>query len=140
MDEQKNTIQKEVALLDWPPVWIDEKEEMTSASTKSEPQRCILFHISVATPSKDSCTPNHWHPSYWFAYVRLIEQETTYAVVQHTDTKRYHLMVQLPDKHLSCDECYSSREVFRMPVQDHYAYFVFVPDQDLDGFMTGELA
>lgn len=105
-----------------------------------EAPRCVLYHPYVATKSRDTCTPNHWHSTYWLSFVTLIERKTRYAVVQHTDTKRYHLMMQLPEDQLSCDECCSSREVFRLPVQDSYAYFVFVPDQDLDGFLTVALA
>jgi hypothetical protein len=105
-----------------------------------EAPRCVLYHPYVATKSRDTCTPNHWHSTYWLSFVTLIERKTRYAVVQHTDTKRYHLMMQLPEDQLSCDECCSSREVFRLPVQDSYAYFVFVPDQDLDGFLSVALA
>ncbi len=46
-------------------------------------------------------------------------------------------MAQLPvEGMLPCDDCFSAQEVFRLPVRDHYAYFVFVPNQDLDGFTT----
>jgi hypothetical protein len=123
------------------PGWVSDEDDEVQRTTKTQEmnkaQTCVLYHPYVAIHSRDTCTPNHWHATYWLRFVALVEQEPIRAIVQHTDTKRYHVMAQLPvEGILPCDDCCSTHEVFRLPVRDHYAYFVFLPSQDLDGFST----
>ena len=110
------------------PEWFSHENDvqgMAGTQESNKAQTCVLSHTYVSINSRGTCTPNHWHATYWLRFMALVEQEPLHAIVQHTDTKRYHVMVQLPgEEPLSCDDCCSAHEVFRAPVQEHYAYFV----------------
>lgn len=142
LTDQSNQIREGIIF----PEWLSEEESAGVQGTiqapgSNEPQTYVLYHPYIAVNMRDTCTPNHWHATYWLRFVAMVEQEPRRAIVQHTDTKRYHVMVQLPvEGPLPCDDCYAAPEVFRLPVRDHYAYFVFAPHQDLDGFTTVEHA
>jgi hypothetical protein len=121
------------------PKWIAEENDDIQETIRrpgiNKSPTYVLYHTYVSPNLRETCAPNHWHATYWLQLVAVVEQERVVALVQHTDTKRYHLMVQLPEKGmLSCDDCFFTQEVFRLPVGDHDAYFVFAPNQDLDGF------
>ncbi|BCL79661.1 hypothetical protein ccbrp13_21260 [Ktedonobacteria bacterium brp13] len=120
----------------------ENNQDMQVTTPLSEPPHidtsrgCVLFHSYVFGEARESCTPHHWHQTYWLRSVAILDQEPRRAIVQHTDTQRYHLMVEIPvEKTLPCGDCLAPHEVFRLPVQDHFAYFVFAPQQDLDGFI-----
>jgi hypothetical protein len=130
-----------VVLPEWLAEDSDEVQWETNTQESNKAPTCVLYHSYITIHSSDTCTPNHWHATYWFRFITLVEQEPRFAIVQHTETKRYHVMAQLSvEDILSCDDCCSAPEVFRLPVHDHYAYFIFVPHQDLDGFTTLERA
>ncbi|GCE22250.1 hypothetical protein KDK_60500 [Dictyobacter kobayashii] len=137
-DQVKQPLKK-FDLLEWLSEEYGDTQEMPPIQDMSTPQviSCVLYHPYISVDARNTCTPNHWHATYWLRFVTLIEQEPRRAIVQHTDTKRYHLMIQVPVEHpLPCDSCITPHEIFRLPVQDHYAYFVFIPQQDLDGFAS----
>ncbi|GHO82351.1 hypothetical protein KSZ_03570 [Dictyobacter formicarum] len=123
--------------------WLSEKhrniQEMSPLQDMRTPRgiSCVLYHSYVSVDESNICKPNHWHATYWLRFVAIIEQEPRCAIVQHSDTKRYYLMIQVSAEHpLPCDSCIAPHEIYRLPVQDHYGYFVFAPQQGLDGFAS----
>ncbi|GCE09141.1 hypothetical protein KDAU_64700 [Dictyobacter aurantiacus] len=97
----------------------------------------VLYHSYVSGNNRNACKPGHWQATYWLQFVEIIEQEPRCAIVQHSDTKRYYLMTQIPaERPLPCGSCIAPHEVYRLPVQDRYGYFVFASQQDLDGFAS----
>jgi hypothetical protein len=140
-DERINQVSEGVIFPEWLSEDSDEVQWTTNKQESNKAPTSVLSHSYITMHSSDTCAPNHWHATYWLRFVALVEQEPILAIVQHTETKRYHVMTQLSvEDTLSCDDCCSEPEVFRLPVQDHYAYFIFVPHQDLDGFTTVEHA
>lgn len=140
VNNQMNNTDAEDLFPERTPDTIDTFEEMvpqlTSLQRSDTPQEkwCVLYH-SYVIHARNACTPNHWQTTYWLQFVALIEHEPRRAIVQHAHTKRYHLMMQVPvEQPIPCEDCFISQEVFRLPIQDHYGYFVFVP-QDLNGFV-----
>ena len=139
--DRMDHIHEEVIFPGWFSEEKDDIQEMGETQEINKAQTCVLYHTYVATNSRDTCTPNHWHATYWLRFIALVEQEPIRAIVQHTDTKRYHVMALLPGEGiLSCDDCCSAHEVFRLPVQDRYAYFEFASYHNLDGFTALEQA
>lgn len=134
-EDQMNHIHEKIGFPQWVPEGNDDVQETLPRPDIGTSPACVLYHTYVSLNSRETCTPNHWHATYWLRLVAVVEQEPIRAIVQHTDTKRYHIMAQLPvEGMLSCGDCFSAQEVFRLQVRDHYAYVVFVPNQDLDGF------
>lgn len=104
----------------------------------------MFYHFRFG--SFESCTPDHWHRSYRFKSIDVKKNEEVeqqgllYAVVQHTETKRYHLMLHIDTSNVSCDHTNGYHEVFALLIQGNYEHFVFLPNQNINGFVTAAYA
>ncbi len=104
---------------------------------KGKLDRLVLRHLGGI--GRGSCTPEHWGRSYHLAFDSFVQESPLrVALVQHTETTRYYVMV--PDVGSTLSECCPSREIYRLRVGEGYEAFVFAATFGLGGFHTPEQA